>query len=234
MMINIDNLKTRLIWGLVFLLGIVLTACAQREVKKEEAPPVVVRGEQESAMLPHAVSVNPPGGAMMLSGNTMAGDALGQMLLPRVGSGGAILAASLVDMDNFDKSSAFGRASMQQIGSRLSQHGFRVLEPRLGASLRFEKRQGEFMLTRDTMRLLMNEHDAHAALVGTYSESKDKVFVSVRVVRLGDSAILGAYEYYLPKNEDVETLLGAASHVPGGNHLWRKYATREPAFPAKK
>lgn len=233
-MMNID-MKNRLAWGLVFLLGIILTACAKTEVKAEESVPVLaVKAEQTNPQLPHAVSVNPPGGAMLLSGNTMAGDALGEMLLPKLGSGSAILAASMVDMDNFDKSSAFGRTSMQQVGSRLSQYGFKLLEPRLGATLRFEKRQGEFMLTRDSLRLLMNEHDAHAVLVGTYSESKDKIFVSVRVVRLADSAVLGAYEYYLPRNEDVETLMGASSTVPGGNHLWRKYATREPAFPVKK
>lgn len=228
-MLSIENIKDRLIWGIVLFLGILLTACSSSTPE----PEVVLIEPQTTTRLPHAVSVNPPGGAMMLSGNTQAGDALGDMLLPRVGSGGGILVTTMVDMENFDKSSAFGRTSMQQIGSRLSQHGFKVLETRLGAVLRFEKRQGEFMLTRDSMKLLAGNHDAHAVMVGTYSEGKDKVFLSIRVVRFADSAILGAYEYYLPKNEDVEALMGV-SRVPGGNHLWSRYATREPAFAPKK
>lgn len=231
-MFNIETPKNRFVWGAVLLLGIILTACSSPEPDDGSAA-ANIEG-QATSRLPHAVGVNPPGGAIMLSGNTQAGDALGDMLLPKVGSGSGILLTTMVDMDNFDKSSAFGRASMQQVGSRLSQHGFKVLEPRLGSTLRFEKRQGEFMLTRESMRLLADNHNAHAVLVGTYSESRDKVFLSVRVVRFNDSAVLGAYEYYLPKNEDVEALLGV-SRIPGGNHLWNRYATREPAFaPVKK
>lgn len=224
-MLTFENIKTRLGWGVLFLLGIILTACSSAEPEDAHVLPA-------SERLPHAVSVNPPGGAMMLSGNTIAGDALGSMLLPRLGSGSAVLAATMVDIDDFDKSSSFGRTSMQQIGSRLSQHGFRVLEPRLGASLRFEKRQGEFMLTRESLRLLSRDYDAHAVLIGTYSESYDKVFLSVRVVRLQDNAVIGAYEYYLPKNSDVQALLGANGSY-GGSEIWRRHAVREQAFPSK-
>lgn len=226
---NREKIRSRMTWGGMLLLGILLTACSSGPGPENDAELAGRNAER----LPHAVGANPPGGAVMLSGNTRAGDALGDMLLPRVGSGGGILAASLVDLDDLDRTSAFGRASMQQVASRLSQHGFKVLEPRLGATLRFEKRGGEFMLTRDSLRLLSDSYEAHAALVGTYSESKDKVFMSVRVVRLSDGAVLGAYEYYLPRNEDVEALLGGA-RAPGGNHLWSRYATREPAFPAQK
>lgn len=241
-MFSVQYIKKRAAWGLLFLVGIFLTACSSEPLPQKEY------SLDQSIPLPHAVTANPPGGALMLSSNTRAGDALGSMLLPRVGSGGAILVTTMVDMENFEKSSSFGRTSMQQISSRLSQHGFKVLEARLGSALRFERRAGEFMLTRDSMRLLTENHDAHAVLVGTYSESRDKVFVSVRVVRLVDNAILGAYEYYLPKNDDVDALIwsgqdasggaytssGAASSTPGydsrTNSLWKRYAPREQAF----
>lgn len=229
-MFKLNNIKSRAVWGVLFLLGIVLTACGQKTPGPEAGLSPERSGTQASQRLPHAVGLNPPGGAMMLSGNTQAGDALGDMLLLKVGSGSGILMTTMVDLENFDKSSALGRASMQQIGSRLSQHGFKMLEARLGSNLRFEKRQGEFMLTRDSLKVLADTYDAHAVMVGTYSESKDKVFLSVRVVRLQDSAVLGAYEYYLPKNEDVEALMGV-SRVPGGNHLWGRYVSRELAFP---
>jgi hypothetical protein len=124
---------------------------------------------------------------------------------------------------------------MQQVGSRLSQHGFKVLEPRLSSSLRFDKKNGEFMLTRDSLLLLASSHDAHAVLVGTYSLSRDRVFLSVRAVRLQDSAVLAAYEYYLPRNDDVAALLeqDAGGMAYGGDGLWRRYAEREKAFPPR-
>lgn len=225
-MFDLINTRKRFVWGVILLLGIILTACSSPEPDDDMTAGLEGRN---AARLPHAVGVNPPGGAIMLSGNTQAGDALGDILLPRIGSGSGILVTTMVDMENFDKSSAFGRTSMQQIGSRLSQHGFKVLEPRLASSLRFDKSQGEFMLSRDSMKLLRDNYDAHAVLVGTYTESKDKVFISVRVVRFADNAIVAAYEYYLPKSEDVQALMGA-SRLPGGNHLWSRFATREPAF----
>lgn len=228
-MLKINTTGNRLAWGIMLLLGIILTACSSAT---PDAGGGAARNSLPGAM-PHAVSVNPPGGALMLSANTVAGDALGQELLPKVGSGSAILVTTMVDMENFDKSTAFGRTSMQQVGSRLSQHGFRVLEPRLGSSIRFEKREGEFILTRDSMKLLADNYNVHAVMVGTYSESLDKVYLSVRVVRFSDNAILGSYEYYLPKNGDVEALMGVA-RVPGGNHLWSRYSARESAFVPKK
>jgi hypothetical protein len=162
----------------------------------------------------------------MLNANMAAGDALGSMLLRRIGSGGGIVAASFVDMDNLDQSSGFGRWASQQVGSRLGQHGFRMLDVRLGSELRMDVRQGEFLLSRDAARLLSSEYDAHAALVGVYTVSGSMIFVSARVVRLADNALLAAYEYYVPRDGDVAAFLGGAS---GGSGIWSVYAVRPRA-----
>ncbi len=222
--LKISDYKNRILWGVLCMVGILLTACAPATPEQNAQPPVSM-----NERLPHAVSQNPPGGVLMLSSNTKAGDALGNILLPRMGSTGGVLVTSLVNLEDLDKTCAFGRLTTQQIGSRLSQHGFKVLEPRLSSTLRFENREGEFMLTRESMRLLSTEYDAHAVMVGTYSESKDRVFLSVRVVRLNDSAVMAAYEYFLPKNDDVQALMGVGR---GGhdNALWFKYAKRDQAF----
>lgn len=166
----------------------------------------------------------------MLTANIYAGDALSSMLLLRIGSGSSIVAASFVELDNLDQTSGFGRLASQQIGSRIGQHGFRVLEVRMGAELRMDIRQGEFLLTRDSARLLTSEYDAYAALVGVYSSVGDKLFVSARVVRLSDNALLGAYEYYLPMDGDVRQLLAANSGGRGGDAVWSHFGRREQAF----
>lgn len=216
---NMTNIRIRAAWGLMCLAGILLTACAPAQ------EPEVAGADR----LPHAVIAEQPGGVLMLNANTKAGDVLGDILLPRMGSTSGILVATMVNMEDFEKTSAFGRISMQQIGSRLSQHGFKVLEPRLASTMRFEKRGGEFMLTRESLQLLSSQYDAHAVMVGTYSESKDRVFTSVRVVRLNDNSVVAAYEYYLPKNDDVQALLGI-ERGKFDDGLWYKYARREQAF----
>ncbi len=190
------------------------------------------------AYLPQAAPVNPPEGSQMLTMNTYAADALHNMIISRMSSGSGILVASLVELENFERTSAFGQISSQQIGSRLGQYGFRVLEARLGTTLRMDRKGGEFMLTRDSAKLLADTYDAGAALVGCYSDAGNTVYVSVRVVRLADNAIIGAYEYYLPRAGEVSSLLAVSStgsgKKDGGDAVWRRYNAREMAFPPER
>jgi hypothetical protein len=87
------------------------------------------------------------------------------------------------------------------------------------------------MLSRDMGSLLAAEYDAHAVLVGTYSRSGEKVFVSARILRLTDGALLAAYEYYLPFGGDIARLLDSgADGASSGDALWHKYNARGQAF----
>lgn len=182
--------------------------------------------------LPHAMPVDPPGGSYMLTANTYAGDALNAMLVLRMNSAGGILTTSFVNIHDFEQTSAFGRVASQQVGSRLGQHGFRVLESRLASTLVMVPRNGEFMLTRETARLLADTHGAGAVLVGSYSDEGGSVFVSARVVRLSDNAVMAAYEYVLPRDGDVSSLL-TAGYRGGfeGDSFWERNSNRTPAFP---
>ena len=216
----------RLAGVLLCLAGIFMTSCgggsgAVQRAELSTLPP-----------LEHAYKADPPQGSVLLALNTQAGDVLNGQLMLRTGSGSPVLATSMVNLDDLDQSSPFGRLCMQQVGSRLAQHGFKIVEVRLGDELRMEKKAGEFMLTRDSMRLLSKSHNAHAVLTGVYSEGQDRVFMSVRVVRLQDSAVLAAYEYYMPKSSDTKRLMGADYAGTDADYIWNRYAQRERAFRA--
>lgn len=176
--------------------------------------------------LPQAMPADPPGGSLLLTASTHAGDALHKMLLLRMGSGGGILTTSLVDLHNFSRTSAFGRVTSQQVASRIGQYGFRIVEARIAASLAMTS-EGEFMLTRESAKLLADTYDANAVLVGCYADSGSNVFVSLRVVRLSDNAVVAAYEYYLPRGGDVARLLAGYG---GGDPVWERYGARKQAF----
>lgn len=200
----------------------------------EGEPIMAEQGElaRRTGFLPQAAIANQPKGSDILNVNTRAGDALSGMLLSRMSSGAGVLVANMVDMDDLDKSTTLGRLSMQQIGSRLSQHGFKVLEPRLAKELRMEKHDGEFMLTRESLELLSATHDAHAVLTGVYTRNGGRLFMSVRVVRLADSAVLAAYEYYLPRGDDKFRAAYAGGAGDNGDiDPWDDFAGREKAFP---
>jgi hypothetical protein len=152
------------------------------------------------------------------------------MLLLRASSGSGILSTSLVRMDTLDDNTAFGRLAAQQIASRVAQHGFLVLDIRLTDAMIVNK-NGEFMLSRDLGRILSRDYNAFAVLVGTYAYASDKIYVSARVLRLVDGAVIGAYEYYLPLDADTAFLLGSqGSEGASPDSVWRGYAARGQAF----
>ncbi|MDR2488733.1 MAG: hypothetical protein LBD42_04500 [Desulfovibrio sp.] len=201
-----------------------LAGCPSPAMAKKNDPPP----------LPQAAVTDPPSDAGMLSANTYAGDALASMLLKRMSSGRSILSASMVEMDRLDQSSTFGRVAMQQVASRVAQHGFRVVDVRLAEAMIINK-NGEFMLSRDVCKVLADRHDAYAAMVGVYALAGSKIYVSVRALRLSDAAVIAAYEYYLPFSGEVSSLLSAGrtgkGYAASGDLLWNRYAGRGRAFP---
>ncbi len=207
-------------------LSLALSACLMAAAlhaapARADAGPVGAAARQPAA--PDAVLVNPPEGSELLNANTYAADALHAVMASRVSTGSPILVATLADVDNLERSTPFGRVTMQQVASRLGQHGYRVLEARMGRAMTFSP-QGEFLLSRDATRLMQSEYDAQAALVGTYSVAGGTAYVSLRVVRLDDAAVMAAYEYHLPVRGDARRLMA------GQGDPWSQYAGRRQAF----
>jgi hypothetical protein len=198
-------------------------------------PTAAPAGQNDPPPLPQATVINPPAGADMLSANTHAGDALAAMLLKRMSSGRSILSASMVEMDKLEQSSTFGRVAMQQVASRVAQHGFRVVDVRLTEAMIINS-TGEFMLSRDVCKVLADRHDAYAVLVGVYTPAGGRLYVSVRALRLSDAAVIAAYEYYLPFGGDVSALFNtggpgvAAGSAAAADPLWSRYAARGQSF----
>ena len=197
---------------------IALLAGCQPKANLENPPP-----------LPQARVIDPPAGSDMLTANTYAGDAIANMLLKRMGGSSSILTTNLVSMDNLGRTSPFGRMAMQQIGSRVAQHGFRVIDVHLMEAMIINEK-GEFMLSRDVCKILADKHNAYAVLVGVYTPTGSRLLVSVRALRLSDAAVIAAYEYHLPLGGDTGSLLAAGNGQSGTNPAWTAYASRGQAF----
>lgn len=172
--------------------------------------------------VPSTAFVQKDASSPLLASSMEAADALHGMLAGRLNPGGPILPTSLVDLENLDNSSPLGRLVAQQIASRLGQYGYTVLDVRLRSNIHFGESEGEFLLSRDP-KLLRPTYAAEAALVGTYSNTGGSLFVSVRVVRLIDSALLAAYEYSLPA-------IGGSTALLGGVTAWEEFGPRAQVF----
>jgi TolB-like protein len=118
-----------------------------------------------------------------------------------------IIVTSFVNIDNVQQSSRFGRILGEQVGSRLAQHGFKVIELKMRTSSIFvESQNGEFMLSRELKDISL-EHDAQAVVVGTYAAGTDTVYVTTKAIRATDATILNSYDFSLPIGPNTKAML---------------------------
>jgi len=123
-----------------------------------------------------------------------------------------LLVTSFVDIDDVQRSSTFGLAIAEQVGSRIAQQGYKVVEMKMRTSNifvrgnRFPHEQGEFMLSRELHEISL-QHDAYAIVVGTYAQSKRRVYVTAKMIDTANNTILSAYDYELPVGPDTKHLL---------------------------
>lgn len=114
--------------------------------------------------------------------------------------GSKLVVASFADVNNLEKSSAFGRMISEQIASRLCQNGYEVKEIKLRKSSIFlSKGEGDFVLSRD-VKEVGNEYDVTYFIVGTYAELSDSAYISARAIRPEDNTIVSSCDVYVPVN----------------------------------
>lgn len=117
-----------------------------------------------------------------------------------------VLAATLVSIDDLERSSRLGRLVSEHVGSRLAQHGLLVVEMKMRGTIFMRRSEGELLLSRDVQEIA-DSHRAQAVVVGTYAAARDYVYVTVKLVRSVDNAILAAHNYALPRDSNIGAML---------------------------
>ncbi|NLT23463.1 MAG: hypothetical protein GXX82_10485 [Syntrophorhabdus sp.] len=135
-----------------------------------------------------------------------AAEQLVERAVPPIAPEQAILVASLVNINNIETSSAFGRTISEQMASRLTQMSYRIIQMKLRKSVYMKRSEGELFLSREVYAI-SNEQKAQYVLVGTYSEANIVVYVNVSIVRLSDSRVVASYDYEVPLGANNRKLL---------------------------
>lgn len=105
-----------------------------------------------------------------------------------------VLVRPLTNIDPAAAGARFGRVVAEQLASALAQAGMTIVpEP--------DSAQKE-----PTLDALMQARAAPLALVGSYTAATRQVYVSLRLVRVGQG-VLAAVAYQVPIDEDVRALL---------------------------
>ena len=119
-----------------------------------------------------------------------------------------LLAASFVNVNSMENSSALGRIIGEQVAARFAQQGYTVIELKLRENVFVKQNAGEFVLSRD-VKALSQKHNAAAVIAGTYAIGRRNVFVNTRLIRAVDGMILAAYDYRLPLGPDTKALVAS-------------------------
>lgn len=122
--------------------------------------------------------------------------------------GGTVLVATVVDIDALAHSSRFGRLVGEQIATRLSREGHKVVEIRLRQNIGIREGVGEMMLSRD-IRELSQKHDARLVIVGSYAVAATHVYLTLKAVNASDGRVVSALNYTLPITDNTRALLAA-------------------------
>ena len=109
-----------------------------------------------------------------------------------------LLIANFVNLQDLEQTSSLGRTIPQQIGARLTQLGFKLVDIRLRSnSLLVREKDGEFGLSRE-VKEINKGIQGYAVLVGTYTVLYGEIFVNARILRSSDALVLATADYTLP------------------------------------
>lgn len=123
-----------------------------------------------------------------------------------------VLVATLVDVADMRQSTDLGRIVSEQVSSRMTQLGYQTREMKFRGSFLVRQGGGEFVLSR-ALRDISQKQDAQAVIAGVYAVARGGVYITLRMIRASDSAVLASYDYRLPLGPDTASLLGSVSNV---------------------
>lgn len=138
--------------------------------------------------------------------NYAAADYLLEQLKHNVAPNSTLIIATLVNIDALESSSTLGRLISEQISARFTQNSYRMVELKFRNNVYIVQNQGEFMLTRE-IHELAKTHAAQAVITGTYAQSRDFVYINLKVIQPKTNAVLAVHDYVLPLDENNRHML---------------------------
>lgn len=146
----------------------------------------------------------PVSGDALIQLNYQAADALlqGTRLDPRQ----PVLMATLVDLEDLERSSRWGRLASEHVAARLANRGVLVKELKLRQHIFMAQDSGALLLSREVKDLSL-EHDAQAVVVGTYTIGGNTVYVSLKLIRPEGNTVMSAHDYSFALSDGNRALM---------------------------
>ncbi|NOU14725.1 MAG: hypothetical protein HOO92_12315 [Methylococcaceae bacterium] len=117
-----------------------------------------------------------------------------------------IVVSTLLNVDNLNQTSAFGRIVSDQIASAFHDAGHEIIGMELPIDLFILKDGGELALSDET-KAQLRKHQAAVLVGGVYAPGKKNTYVSLRVVDLFSKRVISTYDFSVPMGPDARLLL---------------------------
>ena len=114
-------------------------------------------------------------------------------------------------LSNLKRTSPLARQRSEDLAGYCKQCGYKLEELRKGDEVLMTPERGEFLLTRDTKKLVSRDVNTHAVLVGTYTVTERSVRFNMRLIHTPTREVLAASSGTVPLTEELLPLLRDAS-----------------------
>jgi len=122
--------------------------------------------------------------------------------------GDKVVLATVVDINNLDDTTQFGRTVTEEVAKQFINDGYKVIDVRANLNgIVVRKKKGEFYITRDVEKLA-NSIKANAIFYGTYSVAQQFVYVNLKLIDAKNHVILNSIDYRIPLTNDIKRMLG--------------------------
>lgn len=127
-----------------------------------------------------------------------------------------IMGTTPANLGNLQAASGLARQLTEEVARWLKNRGYKYEDIRKGRDIRFERKVGEFVLTRQVPRLQTTQGVGQAILAGTYVLSRDDVRVNMELISVTTNEVLAKAAATIPITSDLAPLLSESSSPGAG------------------
>jgi hypothetical protein len=120
--------------------------------------------------------------------------------------GSLIIVSTLVNVNNQNQTSSFGRIISTQVASALHDSGYQIIAMELPIDLFVVQDGGQLHLPPETKQLLKH-YNTSTIVGGVYAPGKKNTYVSLRMIDLNSRSFISSADFSVPMGPDAKKLL---------------------------
>jgi len=120
--------------------------------------------------------------------------------------GSLIIVSTLVNVDDLNQTSAFGRIVSDQLASAFHNSGYRIKGMEMQTAL-FVKEENGMLHFSDETKETLAKLNASALVAGVFAAGRRTAYVSLRIVDINSKNIISSTDYAVPMGPDAKALL---------------------------